>query len=120
MSPAAALLLLVFSLFFAGCNRESPLIGRWEGTDRNNDRVEIQFKQDGTFIARSGGDVLEGTYYANFSQLPVELDLQVVGSKPILTLIKLEGGKLTIQRTEPGKARPAGFSSDSTVYTKVE
>ncbi len=105
-------------LFLSGCERSSPLLGEWKGTDRDGQSVEMVFHQDGTFRAYTGTDSLEGTYTADFSLTPVELDLRVANSKPLFTIIKLEGKKLTIQRTAPGQARPAGFSADSTVYTK--
>ncbi|MGE0489420.1 MAG: hypothetical protein AB7S38_09420 [Vulcanimicrobiota bacterium] len=112
--------MVLLAVLLAGCERTSPLVGVWKGTDREGKEVTIEFRPDGTFQAETGGDTVQGNFQADFSLTPVELDLRVKDTKPLLTIVKLEGDKLTIQRTGPGLSRPTGFSADSTVYSRQE
>ncbi|MCA9792244.1 MAG: hypothetical protein KC910_10635, partial [Candidatus Eremiobacteraeota bacterium] len=81
-------------------------------------KVTTEFHPGGSFQADTVGDNFWGNFQADFSLTPVELDLRVKDTKPLLTIVKLEGDKLTIQRTGPGLSRPTGFTADSTVYTR--
>lgn len=104
-------------LLFA-CEQQSPLVGNWVGKDNQGREVSLLFRADGTFTARTEGDVLSGQYRADFSTAPAELDLRVEDSKPIFTIMTIERNRLTVQETKPGMMRPVGFTSQKIVYVK--
>ncbi len=105
-------------LLCLACNDQSPLVGNWVGKDAKGKEVSLLFRDDGTFTARTEGDVLNGRYRADFSTSPAELDLRVEDSKPIFTIMTIERSRLTVQETKPGMMRPVGFTSQKIVYVR--
>jgi uncharacterized protein (TIGR03067 family) len=105
------------------------LQGKWVAEIGDEKTVEVTIKGfsltwwtgavategDAKRIGKKVGISVDYTYRVNASKRPQEMDLTVsdaqTGNKVFRGIYKLDGGKLTIRRSEPGEARPKDFEA---------
>ena len=98
---------------------ESKLLGTWTGQHKDEE-LTFTFKSDNQFQFVSKGVSFGGTYKVDYSQTPIQLDLNMkMGDKTqtSLTILEfLEDGRMRME--EPGNTRPTGFDSSPVMFTR--
>ncbi|MFI5162026.1 MAG: hypothetical protein ACHQHN_12160 [Sphingobacteriales bacterium] len=71
-----AFLLITFSLSSFAQQTKKDLIGKWEGTDKGNEKQSLTFKDNGKVILDLGGRVLNDLdYKIELTKTPAPLDI---------------------------------------------
>jgi uncharacterized protein (TIGR03067 family) len=110
---------LFASLACRALNTGPSLTGTWQG-DYNGQQVTITFGSGDRLTMQVDSDSINGTYKADYSKSPIEIDIFTEGTEPILTIIEfIDSDTLRMQNTQPGDPRPTVFD-DALILNRVK
>ena len=125
MSRKTVLLLILGVCCLAGVSCSTPsdprLVGTWETVDELGVPLRLVFRPDRSVELQSDGQEGSGSYDADTSKKPHELDIEWEGVGLVETLYELvDKNQLRMANNVSGKKRPRGFNRGTRVFKRVE